>query len=120
MTNTTNLTDEQAAEKQRTDTQNRALHLYFQLVADRLNEAGLDKSVVLKGIDVPWTKVGIKEDLWRPIQIAQLGKESTTELSTKDIDAVFDTINRHLAQFGIHEPFPSIEEIINKMRTHEN
>ena len=35
-------------EKQRTIQQNRALHLYFQLIADRLNDAGLDMRVVLK------------------------------------------------------------------------
>lgn len=102
---------------QRTPLQNRALHLYFQLVADALNNAGLEKAVVLKGMEIPWSKDSIKDDLWRPIQKALLGKESTTELNTKEIDEIFDVLNRHLAKFGIHEEWPSIEEIMNKLRT---
>jgi hypothetical protein len=44
-----------------------------------------------------------------------LGKESTTELTTKEIDLVFDTINKHLGeQFGIHIDFPSIETLMFK------
>jgi len=103
--------------KQRTLQQNKALHLYFQLVADTLNDAGLDMRTVLKpGVEIPWTKTTVKEYLWRPIQNIQLMKKSTTELTTRDIDAIFDTMNRHLANHGIHEPFPSIEEIINRQR----
>lgn len=104
-------------EKQRTIQQNRALHLYFQLVADTLNDAGLDMRAVLKPeVEIPWSKTSVKEYLWRPVQKIQLGKRSTTELTTKDIDKIFDTINRHLANHGVHQPFPSIEEIINRMR----
>ena len=74
-------------EKQRTLTQNRALHLYFQLVADTLNDAGLDMRVVLKPeIDIPWSKNTVKEFLWKRIQEIQLRKASTTELTTKEID----------------------------------
>ena len=103
--------------EQRTVLQNRALHLYFQLIADALNNAGLEKAVVLKGLEVPWTKEGVKDDLWRTIQKALVNKISTTELLTNDIDPIFDTLNRHLAQFGVHEDWPSIEEIMNKLRS---
>lgn len=102
---------------QRTELQNRSLHLLFQLIADALNTAGLEKAVVLKGVECPWTKDSIKEDLWRPIQKAMLQKDSTTKLKTNEIDQVFDVLNRHLAKFGIHEDWPSIEEIMNKLRT---
>lgn len=103
-------------EKQRTIQQNRALHLYFTLVANALNEAGLDMRVVLKpGIAIPWSAETVKEHLWRVIQKAQLQKESTTELSTADIDKVWLTLNTHLAEkFGIDQPFPSVEEIMNQ------
>ena len=84
------------------------------MLADELNDAGLDMKKVLKpGVDIPWTKESIKEYIWRPIQQAQLSKKSTTELTTKEIDSVFDTINRHLGEkFGIHVPFPSIDELM--------
>jgi len=102
-------------EEKRTLRQNRALHLYFNLIAERLNDAGLDMKAVLKPeIDIPWTGGTVKDFLWRPIQRLQLGKKSTTELTTKDIDKIFDTVNRHLAKHGIHEAFPSIEEIMRK------
>lgn len=99
--------------KQRTIQQNRALHLYFQILADTLNDAGLDMKKILKPeIDIPWNKDTVKNFLWRPIQKAQINKKSTTELTTREIDLVFNTLNRHLSQFGIHESFPSFQEVM--------
>lgn len=98
----------------RTTRQNKALHVLFRLLAETLNEAGLDMRKTLKpDIDIPWNDKTVKEYLWRPIQEAQLKKPSTTELTTKEIDAVFDTINKHLGQqFGLHVPFPSIDAVL--------
>ena len=101
-------------EKKRTDLQNRALHKYFQKLADALNDAGLDVRHTLKeDIDIPWNALLIKDYLWRPIQELQLKKRSTTELSTTDIDKIFETITRHLGEkFGIFVDFPSEQSII--------
>ena len=101
-------------EKQRTITQNRALHLWFELVATTLNDAGLDMRKTLKpSIDIPWTKMTVKDFLWRPIQKAMLQKDSTKKLTTKEIDTVYDVINKHLSEkLGVHQPFPSIDEIM--------
>ena len=91
------------------------MHLWFQFVASTLNEAGLDMKKVLKPeVDIPWTKKAVKEYLWRPIQKAMLLKESTTELTTKDLDKVVEVLNRHLGQKLKVDtpPFPSIEEIM--------
>ena len=105
-------------QKQRTIQQNKALHLYFTLLAEALNDAGLDMRKVLKPeVDIPWTSITVKEFLWRPIQSLQLGKRSTTELTTKDIDTIFDTVNRHIAKHGVHIPFPSIEEVMARQIT---
>jgi len=105
-------------EKQRTIQQNKALHLYFQLIANALNDAGLDMRAVLKpGVEIPWTKQSIKDHLWRPIQKLYLKKQSTTELLSKDIDKIFDILNRHIAKFGVSEAFPSLEEIIIKQQS---
>lgn len=100
---------------QRTLKQNRALHKFFAILAKELNESGLDMRVVLKPeVDIPWSTETVKEYLWRPLQKIQLLKSSTTELSTKDIDEVFDTLNRLLGEkFGKHIDFPSIESAIN-------
>lgn len=101
---------------QRTLTQNKALHKFYQLLADELNDAGLDQRKVLKpSVDIPWTRQAVKEQIWRPVQEAQLGKRSTTELTTTEIDQVFDTITRHLGEkFGISIQFPSIQELMLK------
>lgn len=98
----------------RTSQQNKALHVLFNLLANNLNEAGLDMRKTLKPtVEIPWSGSSVKEYLWRPIQKAQLNKQSTTELTTVEIDQVFDTINKHLGeQFGLHTPFPSIEQIL--------
>lgn len=108
-------------DKQRTARQNRAIHLYFQKLAEAFNDAGLDMRKVLKPeVDIPWTKETVKDFLWRPIQKLMLGKESTTELERKEIDPVFDTVNRHLAKFGVRQPFPSVEALFDALRTEED
>lgn len=94
--------------------QNNALHLYFQFLADKLNESGLDMRKVLKNdIDMPWTLENVKNFLWRPIQKSLTKKTSTTKLKTNEVDKIFDVLNRHLGQrFGVHVPFPSEEDIL--------
>ena len=105
--------------KQRTPSQNRALHLLFTELAQELNDHGLDMRKTLKPtVEIPWSGATVKEYLWRPIMKAQLNKESTTEMTTEDIDKVFDTINRHIGEkFGLHLDFPSVEGFLMKMRT---
>ena len=101
--------------KLRSDQQNRALHLWFQLLADELNLAGLDLKLALKElpVDVPATKNNIKEALWRPIQKTMVSTASTKELTTGQIDAIWEVINRHFGNLGFEVPrFPSIEELL--------
>lgn len=105
-------------DKQRTLQQNKSLHVYFTLLSDKLNGSGLDMRKTLRpSIDIPWTPKTVKEYLWKPIMDFQLRKESTTELTTKDIDEVYDTLNRHLSEkFGITVEFPSEESLISNSR----
>ena len=108
--------------KQRTLQQNKALHLLFNMLSDELNTAGLDMRKTLKAsIDILWNGDTVKEYLWRPIQEAQLRKKSTTELTTRDIDKVFETLNRHLGErFQIHVDFPSISEVLDSLDNNEH
>ena len=105
-------------EKQRTELQNRSLHLYFTQLAEELNNSGYDMKKVLKpSVDIPWNSKSIKEFLFRPIMKIQTGKSSTTELTTKEIDEIYDVINRHIGEkFGIHVEWPSLDSLINKSR----
>ena len=96
---------------QRTLVQNRALHLYCKNVSQALNGAGYDMKKVIKA-DVPWTPLQVKELIWRPIQKALLRKESTTNLSKSEVNKVYETVSKLLAErFGIVVEFPSIERI---------
>ena len=103
-------TDEKV-KAQRTKLQNRAMHLYFTLLAKALNDSGLDMKKVLKPtVEISWTKQNVKEYLWRPIQDALKLKKSTTELNTAEVSEVWEVLNRHFGEkFGIHVDFPHIE-----------
>lgn len=113
---------EESVAKQRTAKQSRALHLYFQMVADALNDAGYDMKKTLKpSIEIPWNGGTVKEFLWRSIQKTVTGKFSTKQLTTKEIDEVWEVLNRHLSEkFGISEPFPSVDEIIRRQEEFES
>lgn len=96
--------------EQRTLQQNKALHKYFELLADELNDVGLDMKKVIT-VDVPWSPETIKEWIWKPVQRAQLLKESTTEMTTAEVNKVYETVNRLMAEkFGVSVPFPGLEE----------
>lgn len=101
-----------STEKQRSSQQNKALHVYFNLIAKELNDAGLDMRVVLKPhVAIPWTTISVKKFLWKPIQDGLFDKDSTTELTTVEPTLVYETLNRFLGEkFHIHVPFPSYED----------
>lgn len=111
--------DPEQKPKQRTLTQNAALHKYFELVSDTLNESGLDiKKTLASNAEVPWSPPLVKELIWRPIMKAQLQKPSTTQLTTKEIDAVLDTIARYLGQnHGVTVEFPSISTLLHEQQS---
>ena len=95
----------------RTIKQNSALHLYFRLLADALNDAGQDMRKTLRqDVNIPWTPISVKENLWKPVLLAYKRKTSTTQMNTRDIDAIYDIINREIGgRTGVFVPFPSIE-----------
>jgi hypothetical protein len=106
----------------RTGKQSKSLHLYFQQLAEALNNAGLDARMVLRPeIEIPWSPQMIKDLLWRPVQESYTGEKSTTSISTKELSEVHQIIERHLNEkFGAiadFPPFPSNEEISFKSLT---
>ena len=105
-------------DKQRTLTQNRALHLMFEQMATTLNEGGQYIGQVIK-IDAPWNAYRVKELIWREVQKKMTGKESTTQITTKEIDEIFEVIHLALANKGIEIQFPSIETILLQQRARE-
>lgn len=92
----------------RTARQNNALHAYFSLVATELAQAGIDVVTFLKRpVEIAFTPTLVKEMLWRTCQKLTLNKESTKNLTTKEVNEVYEVMNRVLADRGIHVPFPS-------------
>lgn len=102
----------------RTLQQNKALHKFFQMLSDELSASGLDMVKTLKpGVEIPWTPEMVKEHLWRPIQEVMTDKESTTELTTKQVNEIYEVLIRHMgSKFGITTEFPHIPEDNNTNR----
>lgn len=96
--------------KQRSLTQNRALHLFCKQLSNALNDAGYDfRTFVKEGYPVPFNEMLVKEYLWRPIQEAVTGKVSTTKPKRAEYSQIYDVLNRKVAEYGLHVPWPSRE-----------
>lgn len=101
-----------------TGQQKKALHVYFKLLADELNDAGLDMRKTLRpGIDIPWGKMTVKEYLWKSVQKTYIMKASTNDLTIKEVNEVYEILNRYVAEkFGLTVDFPSIEQITLQLK----
>lgn len=97
--------------KKRTIQQNRALHKWFGMVAEALNDAGYTVQKTLRhDIEIPWTPVLIKELIYRPVMEAMTEKHSTTELDRIEPSQIYEVLNLHLGEkLGIHVDFPCEE-----------
>ena len=95
----------------RTHAQNNSLWLFYRLLAERLNDLGLDQRKLLKpSINIPWTEQAVHDYLWVPIQEAMTGKTSTTQLKKLgEIDQIHEVLCRELGEkHGVeYIPWPS-------------
>lgn len=108
-------------EKTRTNQQNKAMHKWFTLLSSHLNEHGLDMRVVMKPEwKIWWTPEAIKENLFKPLMKAMYQKESTTELTTTEVNKVYEQIMFILGErYGVHVAFPSQEETEEYLQSYE-
>ena len=95
----------------RTELQRRAKYLYFTMLADALNAAGLDMKVVMEKLSkkamIPWSQSAVLERLWRPTQEATYGTKSTTELNTDQVGPTYEALNLVTSErLGVSVPFP--------------
>ena len=93
-------------EPKRSPAQNSALHLWLESVAALLNAGGHDMRVILKPeVAIEWNKTNAKEYLWRPIQKALTGEESSTKPSKTEYPDIYETLCKHFAEkHGIQLP----------------
>ena len=94
----------------RTPKQSDCLHLWIRQVAQALNEEGITQQPVIKalqerGLDIPWTEGSVKANIWKPVQLAMIGQESTTQAGRTDYNAEYMGLCKLFAQeFGIVLP----------------
>lgn len=98
----------------RTTQQNKALHLFFEWIADAFNDLGHTYTNPM-GIGTIWTNNMVKEIIWRPLQFSLFGIESTTKLERNQINVIADAIIMHFAEKGFYLQFPSMESFLNEM-----
>lgn len=98
-------------EKQRTISQNNALHKYCTDVSEALNSSGISYKMLLDGLEISNTMETTK-NLFRLIAGVMYAKYSTSDLTTKELNNVFENFNEILARKGIHVHFPSQENMI--------
>tara|TARA_R110000772_G_C13310282_1_gene440308 strand:+ start:37822 stop:38241 length:420 start_codon:yes stop_codon:yes gene_type:complete len=96
----------------RTGQQNKAVHVFFDLVAEALNERGITFTEFFRdGFEVKWSSAIVKQEIWRPVQKAVIGFEtSTSKCKTTDYPNIYEPINKKLSEFGIHVPWPEEKE----------
>lgn len=58
--------------------------------------------------EVPWNQNLVKELIWKPIQLPIIGHDKTSQLTTAEVNAVYQVVALNLAKHAdISVPFPS-------------
>lgn len=97
---------------QRSNLQNRSIHKYCKQVADEAKNKGVTVKMMIDALpdaDIPMNETIVK-DIWKIFQEKILHKTSTTELTTAEVDQVYDPMSMFLSKnFDITLDFPSVE-----------
>ena len=104
-------------EKPRTLKQNDAMHLWFEMLATSLNDAGLSMLKTLKAeAEIPWTAITVKELLFKKMMEAMFNKTRTRDLTTKELTQVSETLIRYLGEkHGLETEFPSLDQLSDEL-----
>lgn len=97
--------------------QNRALHQFYVLVAEELNELGMDFQYFgLKGqvLSTRYTPTIVKNQFWRPIQLTLFDIYSTKDINTIQINEIFDVIAKFFSERGVYIEFPNKDFLNNE------
>lgn len=102
------MTDEQV--KQRTAKQNSALWKYLTMLAEKMDGAGIDMKEAIH-VPIRPNKDNVKAEMFDKVMMALFPEvDSSTKLSTRQIQEVYENLNRFTAQrFGITVEWPSDE-----------
>lgn len=91
----------------RTGKQNDAIHAYCREVASVMSSHGMDMKTVIKdGVPIEPTMYLIKDYMWRPIQKAVTGVESTRKINPMEVNEIYEVLSRLLVEkWSINVPF---------------
>ncbi len=102
----------------RTQQQNKAMRLYWRLVADEMREGGIDSRVVIS-VPVDATAAQAEHNIWRPIMAALYPDiKSTADLTNEQMTDIYEHMNIALGELGISVPWPCEDEL--RMRSYES
>lgn len=95
----------------RTSQQNAALHKWCTDLSNTLNAAGMDfRHFYKEGVKIPFNPQLVKDYVWRPVQKAVTGQDSTTKPTPQQYLEIYEIIARHLAEkHNIIVDWPTIE-----------
>lgn len=109
--------------KQRTNKQNKAMRRGWQNGAKALNDAGWTRNATFKirRVELPHTDKTFEHDFWRPLQSALGLPNSTADLSTTELSAIWERLRdqiivsttEHDNKVDIGE-FPSTDGLISE------
>lgn len=93
--------------------QNASLHLFFSMISEQLNEIGMEYTYTgLKGsqISLMYTQQLVKLFFWKPIQLALFDSDSTTKLTTSEMNRIIDIMIKFFGDKGVVIEFPHLED----------
>ena len=96
----------------RSSLQNRALHKFFVMICEILNEIGQEFHYYgIKGtvLTTRYTPETVKNFFWRPLQVALFDIQSTKDIGTKEINEISDVIIKYFGEKGHYLDFPRDE-----------
>ena len=110
------------AKRQRTISQNKALHLYCEDMAEKLTNGGYTQrklwEVLKHGFDLPVTMEMVK-DVFRSVGKAMFKKDSTADLTTIEIQEVYASVDQGFAETtGCRAEWPSVDSLADKNLKH--
>jgi len=115
------IVDIKTVKKTRSNTQNRALHLYYKFIVNTFLEHGISFKYIdeMTGeiIEIPYTVELVKERIWRPVQIAMFNIKSTTKIDTFKINQILEVLAVHFAEKGFEVKFPNkYDQLIKQLQ----
>jgi len=96
----------------RTVTQNRAIHLWCNMLANAMNNQNMVIQDVIR-LNTKWDMLKVKEMIFKPVVKSLYTKDSTTKLNKDEFELIIDIIIIALSYKGVENipDFPSRESL---------